>query len=235
MTKAFAYLRTSGDDGKEKAGLPVQRDACAAFAQKASYEIEREFADDGVTGKLPMHARPQGKLLIAALLGNGVKHVICYDAKRIGRTQPAFWSFIGICRDNGVTVLDATGTDLGGSVMGGVNGMLAEMDRDATVARLAAGKAQWRGKRRVEGRWPYGQHPSHEYDSERDTVRRITDWHAQGVANCEIKRRLNAEGKRTRYGKLFTATSITRILERETPQKGNEQWADGTVTPSKTS
>lgn len=222
MTKAFVYLRTSGDDGKEKAGLPVQRDACAAFAQKASYEIEREFADDGVTGKLPMHARPQGKLLIAALLGNGVKHVLCYDAKRIGRTQPAFWSFIGLARDNGITVLDAAGTDLGGSVMGGVNGMLAEMDRDATVARLAAGKAHWRAKgKRCEGRWPYGQHPSASFSAERDTVRRITDWHAQGMTNYSIAARLKEEGTRTRYGKLFTPTTITRILERET-QKGEK-------------
>ena len=68
-----------------------------------------------------MHARPQGRLLIAALLGNGVKHVIAYDAKRIGRTQPPFWSFIGMSRDNGITVLDSTGTDLGGSMMGKVN------------------------------------------------------------------------------------------------------------------
>jgi hypothetical protein len=38
--------------------------------------------------------------------------------------------------------------------MGGVNGMLAEMDRDATVARLQAGKKHWRGVKRVEGRHP---------------------------------------------------------------------------------
>jgi len=173
MTKAYTYLRTSGDDGRDKAGLPVQRESCAAFASRAEFEIAGEFADDGTTGKLPMHARPQGKLLIAALLGNGVKTVLTYDAKRIGRTQPAYWSFVGLCRDNGITVLDASGTDLGGSVMGGVNGMLAEMDRDATVARLAAGKRQWRGKRRVEGRWPYGEHPSREYDAERAVVTRI--------------------------------------------------------------
>src|SRR5947207_8334186 len=141
--KCFTYLRTSDDDGKEKAGLPVQRAACAAFAEKNDYEIVAEYADDGVTGKLAMHARPQGKLLIAALLAEDVKTVLCYDAKRIARTQPAFWSFIGLCRDNGITVLDASGTNLGGSVMGGVNGMLAEMDRDATVSRLAAGKRQW--------------------------------------------------------------------------------------------
>jgi len=41
-----------------------------------------------------MHARPQGKMLLAALLADSVKTVLTYDAKRIGRTQPAFWSFI---------------------------------------------------------------------------------------------------------------------------------------------
>jgi site-specific DNA recombinase len=214
MTKAYTYLRTSGDDGRDKAGLPVQRESCAAFASRAEVEIAGEFADDGTTGKLPMHARPQGKLLIAALLGNGVKTVLTYDAKRIGRTQPAFWSFIGLCRDNGVTVLDSSGTDLGGSVMGGVNGMLAEMDRDATVSRLAAGKKQWRGQRRVDGRWPYGEHPSHEYDGERKIVSWIRQMSADGVSVYAIAKELNAKGTRTRYGCEFKTQTIQNILER---------------------
>jgi DNA invertase Pin-like site-specific DNA recombinase len=215
MTKAYTYLRTSGDDGRDKAGLPVQRESCVAFAARAGFEIVSEFPDDGVTGKLPMHARPQGRLLIAALLADGVKHVICYDAKRIGRTQPAFWSFIGMCRDNGITVLDASGTDLGGSVMGGVNGMLAEMDRDATVSRLAAGKKQWRGQRRVDGRWPYAEHPSHEYDAEREVVRRIRQMHAEGATVYRIAKTLNEEGTRTRYGCEFKTQTVQNILGRE--------------------
>ena len=214
MTRCYLYLRTSGDDGKEKAGLPVQREACQQFAARAEFEIEKEFPDDGVTGKLPMHARPQGKLLIAALLGDGVKTVLCYDAKRIGRTQPAFWSFIGMCRDNGITVLDASGTDLGGSVMGGVNGMLAEMDRDATVARLQQGKKHWRGMKRVEGRWPYGEHPSHDYDAEHAVVARIRKQKASGISSYAIAKRLNAEGTRTRYGCEFTTKTIQNILSR---------------------
>jgi site-specific DNA recombinase len=215
MPSAYSYLRTSGDDGRDKAGLPVQRECCGTFAARAGYQIVTEFADDGVTGKLPMHARPHGRLLIAALLGDGVKTVLAYDAKRIGRTQPAFWSFIGLCRDNGIVVLDAAGTDLTGSVMGGVNGMLAEMDRDATVARLAAGKAHWRGKKRVEGRYPYGEHPSRDYDKERVVVERIKEQKAAGVSSYSIARTLNAEGTRTRYGKSFTTTTVQNILRRQ--------------------
>jgi DNA invertase Pin-like site-specific DNA recombinase len=214
MERAYSYLRTSGDDGRDKAGLPVQREACAAFARKTDRDIIAEFVDDGVTGKLHMHQRAQGKLLISALLGDGVKTVLCYDAKRIGRTQPAYWSFIGLCRDNGIAVLDATGTNLCESVMGGVNGMLAEMDRDATVARLQAGKAHWRGTKRVEGRHPYGQHPSHEYDAEHAVVVRMRKLKAGGSSSYAIARTLNAEGTRTRYGKEFTTQTIQNILRR---------------------
>lgn len=215
MTKAYLYLRTSGDDGKKKAGLPVQRESCTTFAAQREFEIAAEFADDGVTGKLPMHARPQGKLLMAALLGNGVKHVLCYDAKRIGRTQPAFWSFIGMCRDNGITVLDASGTDLGGSVMGGVNGMLAEMDRDATVARLAAGKKIKRAEgKRVEGRHPYGESPYVEHNPERVIVTRMRQMHTDGISAYRIASQLRAEGILTRYGKVFSGQAVTNILRR---------------------
>jgi len=214
MPKTYLYLRTSGDDGKDKAGLPVQRDACIAFAGRNSYEIAQEFPDDGVTGKLHMHQRPQGKLLISALLGDGVKTVLCYDAKRIGRTQPAYWSFIGLCRDNNIAVLDANGTNLCESVMGGVNGMLAEMDRDATVARLQQGKKHWRGTKRVEGRWPYGEHPSHDYDGEHAVVARIRKQKASGVSSYAIAKRLNAEGTRTRYGCEFTTKTVQNILSR---------------------
>jgi site-specific DNA recombinase len=214
VTKCYVYLRTSGDDGKEKAGLPVQRDACATFAAQREFEIVQEFADDGVTGKLPMHARPQGKLLIAALLADGVKTVLCYDAKRIGRTQPAFWSFAGMCRDNGIALLAADGTNLLDSVQGGIHGLMAEMDRDATVARLAAGKRMWRGQRRVEGRWPYGQHPSHDHDAERAIVARVKQAHADGMSMYGIAKQLTTEGIRTRYGKEFNARTISNILER---------------------
>jgi DNA invertase Pin-like site-specific DNA recombinase len=98
--------------------------------------------------------------------------------------------------------------------MGGVNGMLAEMDWDATVARLAAGKRQHRGKRRVDGRWPYGEHPSHEYDKERLVVERIHKLHAEGVTSYKITKTLNAEGVLTRYDCKWRVQTVANILDR---------------------
>ncbi len=92
--------------------------------------------------------------------------------------------------------------------------MLAELDRDATVARLAAGKAYWRGKKRVEGRHPYGRHPLREFDGERAVVARIQGLKLSGVSHYAISKMLNTEGTTTRYGKEFTVTTVTNILRR---------------------
>ena len=215
MTKAFSYLRTSKDDGKEKAGLPVQREGCAALALSKGFEIVAEFADDGVTGKLPMHARPQGKLLIAALLADGVKTVICYDSKRIGRTMQAFWSFGGLCRDNGFALIGADGADLLDTVTGGINAVVAEMDYKATIERLAAGKkiARALGKR-VEGRWPYGESPLTANNGERDVIERIYKMKEEGLGLRRIARKLTEEGVRTRNDKEFKPKTIANILQR---------------------
>jgi len=211
----YTYLRTSSDDGRQKAGIPVQRRACAKFIEDRGFRLVQEFADDGtVTGKLHMYERPSGKLLIAALLADGVKTVIVYDSKRIGRTQPIFWWFIDLCRKNDIIVLDCQGANLNDSVQGGINGLIAEMDRDATVKRLAEGKAYWRSKKRVEGRWPYGEHPKREFDRERAIVERICKLHEKGTSSYAIAKMLTDESIRTRYGKAFTTTTIQRILRK---------------------
>jgi DNA invertase Pin-like site-specific DNA recombinase len=216
MTPCYSYLRTSSDDGDLKAGIPTQREACAKFISSWGLTLKEEFADEGtVTGTAPMHARPAGKRLIAALLADGVKIVVTYDSKRIGRTQPVFWAFVGLCRDNGVKVFAADGTELTETIQGGVNGLVAEIDRNQTVQRLAAGKAHWRALgRRVEGRWPYGEHPAMQYAAERTVVERIHQLHDAGTSSYAIAKTLNAEGIRTRYENVFTTKSIQRILSR---------------------
>jgi len=210
----YTYLRTSSDDGKRKAGIDVQRNAVTTLAQAKDFTIAIEFVDDGISGTIPMHKRPAGAKLLAALLADGVKTVLVYDGKRAGRTQPVFWRFIGDCRDLGVTVLDAQGTDLTDTVQGGINGLMAEMDRKATVERLAAGKARWKDERRTDGRWPYGEHPRREYDAERAVVARIVALHDAGASSYSIAKTLNADGIRTRYGKTFTTRGIQNILQR---------------------
>jgi uncharacterized protein YoaH (UPF0181 family) len=80
------------------------------------------------------------------------------------------------------------------------------------------------GQRRVDGRWPYGEHPSHEHDSEREAVARIRKMHADGMSSYAIAKQLNSEGVRTRpskskggnvaVGRQFKVQTVQNILER---------------------
>lgn len=92
--------------------------------------------------------------------------------------------------------------------------MLAEMEHSKIIKRLADGKRQWRGQKRVDGRHPFGCHPMREYDWERAVVERIRQMHADGVSMYRIARTLNAEGVRTRYGKEFQTVTVMNILDR---------------------
>jgi site-specific DNA recombinase len=215
MTNCYLYLRTSADD-RDKAGIPVQREGCTAFASRLGMEIVREFVDDGISGVIPMDERPNGKELVAAVAANGVNAVLVWNGERIGREQPVFWQFIGLCRAKHMEVFDHDGHKLTDPMEGAIYGMTAEMDYRKIIERLAAGKRQWRGQRRVEGRWPYGQSPYREHDGERVIVARINQMHTDGQSCYAIARTLKAEGIRTRYGCEFKHQTIINILERST-------------------
>lgn len=211
--RCYLYLRTSADD-RDKAGIPVQREGCEAYASRAGFSVVRSLEDDGISGTVPMDARPKGAELVKLVAENGVDAVIVWNGERIGRDQPVFWAFIGLCRAKHIAVLDHEGNDLSDSLQGGIHGMMAEMDRKKTVERLASGKRQWRGQRRVDGRWPFGEHPLHDYDWERTVVSRIEQMYADGITVYGIAKKLNSEGVTTRYGAKFKTQTIINILER---------------------
>ena len=75
LTKTIAYFRTSSltNVGADKDTLKRQREAVAAFAKSAGYEIVAEYADDGVKGSDPIDARPGFAEMLARIAGNGVE------------------------------------------------------------------------------------------------------------------------------------------------------------------
>src|SRR5262249_16792217 len=92
--------------------------------------------------------------------------------------------------------------------------LMAEADYRATIERLAAGKKAHRGNKRVEGRWPYGEHPRHEFDGEREVVKRILKMRAKGESVYAIAKTLKEAGGRRRYGKECKVQTVQNILAR---------------------
>ena len=56
--------------------LPRQRAAIKAYAKTAGYKIEREFADEGVSGAIETTDRPAFAEMLKTLHANGIRTLL---------------------------------------------------------------------------------------------------------------------------------------------------------------
>jgi DNA invertase Pin-like site-specific DNA recombinase len=84
---AVAYLRTSSaaNVGEDKDSARRQRDAIAAYAEAAGYELVDEFYDAAVSGADHVHERKGFAAMLARIEGNGVRVVLVETASRFAR------------------------------------------------------------------------------------------------------------------------------------------------------
>src|SRR5262245_30786722 len=81
--KAYAYLRVSTEEQRDRQTIQTQREALRRFAERESYEIVAEFVDDGVSGTIPFSERLGGSLLLKDVPAGSV--LLVYASDRIGR------------------------------------------------------------------------------------------------------------------------------------------------------
>lgn len=63
-TQVALYMRVSIEDQAEQGTIEAQRDYLRRHAARYSLDVADEYADDGISGTLPLHARPEGRRLL---------------------------------------------------------------------------------------------------------------------------------------------------------------------------
>ena len=58
------YLRVSSEEQREKATIKVQREFLDGYCQLHGLEVAGRYHDDGVSGTIPLHERPEGRRLL---------------------------------------------------------------------------------------------------------------------------------------------------------------------------
>lgn len=81
--RAVIYLRVSTDD--QAASLEAQRETCRRIADQRGYVIVGEYADDGVSGAIPIDKRPELKRALADLGSNHADRLIVAKLDRLAR------------------------------------------------------------------------------------------------------------------------------------------------------
>jgi site-specific DNA recombinase len=153
------YMRVSTEDQADRGTIEAQRDFLRQFASLYQLPVADEYADDGVTGTLPLRERPEGQRLLQDAEAGRFGCVLVYRLTRLGRSLKALTEAHESLSRFKVTIRSATepfdtSTPIG-TFLFQLLGSLAELDRAQVLEQLS------RGRDRVAraGKWTSGPIP----------------------------------------------------------------------------
>jgi DNA invertase Pin-like site-specific DNA recombinase len=214
MKTAFVYLRVSGPSQLEGTdGFPRQLKACKAYAAANGIKVVKVFQERAVSGTREQGNRPAFDAMLLALYSNGTRTVIIERLDRLARRLTIQESIIADFQRHGLELLSTLEPDLDSKepervmfrqVMGAFN----EYEKSKIVLRLRGARQRKRARDgRCEGRKPYGYRAGEEL-----ILKRMQELRGQGTAFDAVAATLNAEGLKTRSGKLWYGATINNIL-----------------------
>ena len=158
-TGVALYTRVSTEDQAERSTIQAQRDFLRSFVQLYGLTIVGEYADDGVTGTIPLSQRPDGRRLLQDVSTGRFNCVLVYRVDRLGRSLTALLDAHAALSKAGITIRSATepfdtSTPIG-TFLFQLLGSLAELEKSTIIERMTLG----RDRVARTGRWTGGPIP----------------------------------------------------------------------------
>jgi site-specific DNA recombinase len=246
------YLRVSSEEQKQQGTIETQRSAIERWLT-VSDEHAQWYADDGVSGTVPLERRPEGARLLADVRAGRISRVVCWRLDRMGRNAKGILDVVDALKAAGCNLVSTTEAfDLStpaGQLQLNMLAAIAQFERDSIVQRAGEGNTRrlastaYMGGRpsigyRVEGRKRDARlalrdtpDPASGY-SEVDVVRLA--WRLcveDGLCTLDIANRLTALGIPTRSGGKRWQESVVYHMLTTTVSRGEYVYTrkDGTV------
>jgi site-specific DNA recombinase len=80
------YLRVSSEEQREKATIRIQREFLDGYCQLHGLEVAGWYQDDGVSGTISLHERPEGRRMLEDAKEGNFQTVLVYRLDRFGRS-----------------------------------------------------------------------------------------------------------------------------------------------------
>ena len=159
--KSAIYLRVSTDEQRERQSIATQHDFAERYCALHEISIAGFYADDGVSGTVPVEGRQEGKRMLEDARSRKFEQVLVYKLDRLGREPRLILNAVKELEDLGVVVKCMTepfetSTAAGRFLLTILSGV-AGLERDNIIQRSAEGI----GRLVREGAWvggvaPYG-------------------------------------------------------------------------------
>ena len=229
------YMRVSSEDQADRGTIEAQRNFLHQFTSLYQLPVADEYADDGVTGTLPLGQRPEGRRLLQDAEAKRFGCVIVYRLTRLGRSLKALTEAHEILSQCGVTIRSATepfdtSTPIG-TFLFQLLSSLAELDRAQVMEQLT------RGRDRVakNGKWTNGPLPfGYAVDHERRLVPSTRLVEVLGMTEAEVVqdlfRRIASGSSSAAEARRLNAVGVptTRYYSNGTQQAG-KAWYPGPI------
>jgi site-specific DNA recombinase len=80
------YLRVSSEEQRERETIEIQREFLEQYRSLMELEVADVYEDDGVSGTIPLHERPEGRRLLEDAKEGKFQTVLVKKLDRLGRT-----------------------------------------------------------------------------------------------------------------------------------------------------
>lgn len=219
-TEAVGYCRVSSiGQQKTGTGLARQEETIRAYIKQGEYKLITVYRE-AFTGT--ENDRPVFEAMLADLLDNGCRVIICECLDRLARDLSVQLQIIALLASKGVTLINAmTGqdvtnpTDAMTKAMIQIQGTFAELDKNLLVRKLKKGRQAKKDKTgSCEGRKPFGFYPGEPVVLSRIKQLNRKEQNVKRLGPYQIASILNKEGLPTRKGKPWHGCTIRRIIKR---------------------
>src|SRR5215218_7409457 len=224
-------LRVSSEEQRDRETIEIQREFLQEYCRLYGLEVAQVYADDGVSGTIPLHERLEGSRLLEDAKEGKFSTLLIYRLDRLGRSLLVIVDAHDRLQAFGVGLKTATEpidtSNPSGRLIFQMLASFAEYERETIGERTRAGLHRAYRNGTHVGRVPYGYCLDEDarlkvVAEEAAIVREITANIAEGSTLHREAKRLNDLGVASpgwRYGtserkpgKRWSATTISNII-----------------------
>src|SRR5215208_3095079 len=198
------YLRVSSEEQRDRQTIEIQREFLEQYRSLYELEVAEIYADDGVSGTITLHERPEGRRLLEEAKAGNFGTVLVYKLDRLGRSLFVSVDAHDRLQVAGVALRSATEpidtSNPSGRLIFQMLASFAEYERETIRERTQAGQRRAFKNGRHMGSIPYGYDIVQDnsfvvVEEEARIVRQIIANIAAGATLYSEAKRLNDEGE----------------------------------------
>lgn len=154
------YLRVSSEEQRDRETIDLQREFLAQYCELYGLEATDVYGDDGVSGTIPLHERPEGRRLLEDAREGAFATLLVYRLDRLGRSLLVIVDAHDRLQAAGVALKSATEpidtSNPSGRLIFQMLASFAEYERETIRERTRAGLHRAFRNGKHAGRIPYG-------------------------------------------------------------------------------